>query len=56
MNSEYLEEELKRIGQSRLINLDEFICEFDKIINSECISGDIFRIDVKDDKIWVEKM
>ena len=56
MNSEYLKNELKRIGQSRLITLDEFIYGFDKIINSEFNSGDIFRIDVKEDKLWVEKI
>ena len=56
MNKEYLDSELIRIGQSRLITLDEIVDCFDKIINSEFDSGDIFRIDVKDDKIWLEKM
>lgn len=56
MNKEYLLSELKRIGQSRLITLDEFILGFDKIINSENNSGDIFRIDIKGDRLWVEKM
>lgn len=56
MNKEYLESELKRIGQSRLITIDEFISGFDKIINSQFKSGDVFRIDVRGDKLWVEKM
>ena len=56
MNKEYLSDELKRIGQDRLITLDEFIYGFDKIINSEFNSGDIFRIDIKGDKLWVGKM
>lgn len=56
MDKEYLNSELKRIGQSRLITMDEFILGFDKIINSEFNSGDIFRIDIKGDKLWVEKM
>lgn len=56
MNQEYLDSELKRIGQSRLITMEEFILGFDKIINSEFNSGDIFRIDIKGDKLWVEKM
>ena len=56
INKEYLESELIRIGQSRLITLDEFVYGFDKIINSKFNSGDIFRIDVKDDKLWVEKI
>lgn len=56
MDLEYLDSELKRIGQDRLINIDEFIVGFDKIINSNFNSGDIFRIDIKGDKLWVEKM
>jgi len=56
MNKEYLDSELERIGQSRLITLDEFVDSFDKIINSEFNSGDIFRVDVKEDRLWVEKM
>ena len=56
MNKEYLDSELMRIGQSRLITLEEFINSFDNIINSNFISGDIFRIDVKEDKLWVGKI
>ena len=56
MYKEFLDSELVRIGQDRLITLDEFIDGFDKIINSEFNSGDIFRIDVKEDKLWVERM
>ena len=56
MNKEYLESELIRIGQYRLITIDEFIDCFDRIINSKFNSGDIFRIDVKDDNVWLEKI
>ena len=56
MNDVYLLDELKRIGQSRLIKLDEFVMAFDKIINSKFNSGDIFKIDIKEDELWVEKM
>lgn len=56
MNKEYLDSELVRIGQSRLIKIEEFVLAFDKIINSEFKSGDIFRVDIKGDKLWVEKM
>ncbi|MBQ2873406.1 MAG: SDR family NAD(P)-dependent oxidoreductase [Bacilli bacterium] len=56
MNKEYLESELKRIKQDRLITMDEFILGFDKIINSKFNSGDIFRIDIKDGELWVEKI
>lgn len=56
MDKGYLDSELKRIGQSRLIRISEMIDVIDNIIDSEVISGDIYRIDVKDDKLWVEKM
>jgi len=56
MNEEYLESELLRIEQSRLITLDELINGIDQIINSVFNSGDVFRIDIKGDKLWVEKM
>ena len=56
MDSDYLNSELKRIGQSRLIKMKEFIDSFVAITSGEIVSGDIYRIDVKDDKLWVEKM
>ena len=56
MDVSYLESELDRIGQGRLITMDEFIIGFDKIINSKFNSGDIFRIDIKGDNLWVERM
>jgi hypothetical protein len=56
MNKEYLDSELKRIKQDRLITIEEIINSFDKILNSNFSSGDIFRIDVKGDNLWVEKI
>ena len=56
MDYEYLNSELNRIGQNRLINIDEFIIGFDKIVNDIFNSGDIYRIDIKGDRLWVEKM
>lgn len=56
MHKEYLDSELKRIKQDRLITLEEFISGYDKIINSEFNSGDIFRIDIKGSELWVEKI
>lgn len=56
MDSDYLNSELDRIGQDRLIMVDEFVNSIDKIINNEFNSGDIFRIDIKGDKLWVERM
>ena len=55
MNKEYLLEELIRIGQSRLIKIEELVIGIDKIINSNYESGSIIRIDIKDDKLWIEK-
>ena len=56
MNKNYLESELKRIGQDRLITLDEFVFAFDKIINNEFESGDTYRIDIKESELWVERI
>lgn len=56
MNEDYLHDELMRIGQSRLITIDEFVNAFDKIINNEFNSGDVFRIDIKESELWVEKI
>lgn len=79
MNQEYLTSELKRIGQTRLIKMNELIDGIYEILvrsscseignddetvnngniinNDEIInSGDIIRIDIKDDKLWIEKM
>jgi len=56
MNYEYLDSELKRINQSRLITVDELIDSIDKIINSDSNSGDIFKIDIRDDKLWIERI
>lgn len=56
MNNDYLQDELKRIGQSRLITIDEFVNAFDKIINSKFESGDTFRIDIKESELWVGKI
>ena len=36
--------------------VDEFVNAFNQIINSDFNSGDIFRIDIKGDSLWVEKM
>ena len=56
MNHEYLQVELDRIGQNRLITLDELVCGLDEILNGHFDSGDNFRIDIKGDKLWVEKI
>ena len=56
MNQEYLNSELKRINQSRLIKIDEFCDSIYKIINSDNNTGTIFRMDIRDDKLWIEKV
>ena len=56
MNKEYLDSELKRINQDRLITMEELILGYDKIINSNFNSGDTFRIDIKESELWVEKI
>ena len=56
MNKEYLDSELKRIGQSRLITISELIDCIYKIINMDSDSGSVFRIDVRNDKLWIEKI
>lgn len=56
MNKEYLKSELTRINQSRLITIDELITSIKNIINNDYESGSIFRIDIKDDELWMKKI
>ena len=54
MDKDYLTNELKRIGQSRLIKIDELNDGIYKIINDN--RDGIYRIDIKGDKLWIEKI
>ena len=54
MDKDYLKNELKRIGQSRLIKIDELNDEIYKIINDNI--DEIYKIDIKGDKLWIEKI
>ena len=56
MNGEFLTQELLRIGQERLITLDEIVIGFDQILNSEFNSGECYRIDIKGSNLWIEKI
>jgi 3-oxoacyl-[acyl-carrier protein] reductase len=56
MNTDYLNSELKRINQDRLISIFELENAIDEILNSEFNSGDCFRIDIKRSKLWIEKI
>lgn len=56
MDNNYLINELKRIGQSRLISINEVINSIFNIINMDNKSGTIYRIDIREDKLWIEEM
>ena len=60
IDKDYLDSELRRIGQSRLIRIDELIDSIYKIIidnyNKKNRNTEILRIDIRDDKLWIEKM
>ena len=56
IDKDYLDNELKRIKQSRLIEIDELCDSIYKIINMNEKSGTVFRIDIKGDKLWIEKV
>lgn len=56
MNKEYLDSELKRVGQDRLITISELISGIYKIINMNCKSGSIYRIDIREGKLWIEEI
>ena len=56
INQEYLMSELERINQGRLITISEFCDGIYKIINSDNETGSIFRMDIRDDKLWIEKI
>lgn len=52
----YIKNELKRIGQDRLITTQELTDSINKVLNDNVISGSIYRIDIKDDKLWMKEL
>lgn len=54
MDKEYLDNELKRIKQDRLITLDEFSNSIYNIINMDNKSGSVYRIDIREGNLWIE--
>ena len=54
IDKEYLNNELKRINQSRLITKEELNKSILKIIDEG--NNGVFRIDIKEDKLWVERI
>ena len=55
MDKDYLDSELKRIKQSRLITKEELCDVILDIINGK-YKDNIFRLDIKEGKIWIEKV
>lgn len=56
MDKNFLKEELERIGQSRLITLDELNSVIYEIISGKRIVKNTVRIDIKGDKLWIEEI
>lgn len=61
MNQEYLISELKRINQSRLISVDEVTTGITSIVEDGYYKRmnkdtEIIRIDIKDDRLWIERI
>lgn len=52
---DFLQQELKRIGQSRLIEIPELITAVHEIINNQDTTTVVYRIDIKENKLWIEK-
>lgn len=55
MNQEFLDSELKRIGQTRLIEISELVEAIHKIINNNDKLTVVYRIDIKENDLWIEK-
>ena len=56
MDKDFLNKELSRIGQNRLITINEFCNSIYEIINDKYESGSIIRMDIRDDKLWIGKV
>ena len=56
MNLDYLNDELKRTGQSRLIHPDELSNLIYTIVNGKYRTGTNFRVDIKNNNIVVEEL
>lgn len=56
MNPDYLKSELDRIGQSRLITIDELDRSIYEIINKPKDKRNTYVVDIKEDKLWIEKI
>lgn len=56
MNKDYLESELKRINQGRLIKIEEIIEVINDILNNKYEQSNTIRIDILEDKLCIETM
>lgn len=54
MDKDYLDSELIRIKQDRLITLDELSNSIYNIINMDNKSGSVYRIDIREGNLWIE--
>lgn len=52
----YIKEELNRIGQDRLITVSELTDSINKVLNSNITTGSVYRIDIKEGKLWMIKL
>ncbi len=56
MDDNYLHYELKRIGQDRLITVSELTQSINNIINNNIKTGSVYRIDIKEGKLWMKEL
>lgn len=56
MDDNYIKEELHRIGQDRLITTKELTDSINKVLNDNVITGSVYRIDIKEGKLWMIKL
>ena len=52
----YIKEELKRIGQDRLITTKEITDSINKVLNDNVITGSVYRIDIREGKLWMKEL
>lgn len=52
----YINNELKRIGQDRLITVSELTDSINKVLNNDITTGSIYRIDIKEGKLWIQEL
>ncbi len=56
MDPDYLTSELRRVNQTRLLTIPEVSENIFRLVNEHFETGDVFRIDIRDDKLWTGKI